>query len=39
MGELCVPLQPMERRSAGARERGREGDGLESEVIPEYPDL
>ena len=34
-----LPLQPMERGTAGALERGREGDGLESEQIPEYPDL
>jgi len=34
-----LPLQPIERRTEGALERGREGDGLESEQIPEYPDL
>jgi len=38
-GEPRLPLQPMERRTAGAWDSGWEGDGLESELIPEYPDL
>jgi len=29
----------MKRRTAGDMERGREGDALESDQIPEYPDL
>jgi len=33
------PLPLMERRTAGALERGREGNGLENEQMPEYPDL